>query len=133
MRNILLAAVMIIVLVSCSFAQSEFEMKEGDTTYIMKKYYFCLLKRGPNKNIDSLKLAEIQKGHLAHINKLVKEGKIALAGPFEGNFEYRGILVFNTENKEEAERLQSMDPAIIEGRLVMEIYPWWCAKGSKLQ
>ncbi len=108
-------------------------MKNGDTTYTMKKYYFCLLKRGPNRNLDSLQLAEIQKGHLAHLAKLGKEGKIAIVGPFDGDFEYRGIIIFNVKNYEEAEKLESLDPAVQAGRLVMEIYPWWAAKGSILQ
>ncbi len=122
----------VLILSAVSFAQDEFELKEGDTTYIMKKYYFCLLKRGPNRNIDSVKLAEIQKGHLAHLNKLADDGKISIAGPFDGDFDWRGIIIFNTKTKEEAEQLQSEDPAVKAGRLIFEIYPWWAAKGSKL-
>ncbi len=124
--------VLILILSAIAFAQEEFEMKEGDTTFIMKKYYFCLLKRGPNRNIDSVQLVEIQKGHLAHLNKLAKDGKISIAGPFDGDFDWRGIIVFNTKTKEEAEQLQSEDPAVKAGRLIFEIYPWWAAKGSKL-
>ncbi|RJP63262.1 MAG: hypothetical protein C4539_16955 [Ignavibacteriales bacterium] len=120
------------ILTSISFSQEEFEAREGDTTFIMKKYYFCLLKRGPNRNIDSVKLAEIQKGHLAHLNKLADDGKISIAGPFDGDFDWRGIIIFNTKTKEEAEQLQSEDPAVKAGRLIFEIYPWWAAKGSKL-
>lgn len=122
----------VLILSVVSFSQEEFEMKEGDTTFIMKKYYFCLLKRGPNRNIDSVKLAEIQKGHLAHLNKLAGDGKISIAGPFDGDFDWRGIIIFNSKTKEEAEQLQSEDPAVKAGRLMFEIYPWWAAKGSKL-
>ncbi len=132
MKKFILLVLGLLFTSSSLYSQEEFEMKEGDTTYIMKKYYFCLLKRGPNKSLDSLQLKEIQKGHLAHINKLAKEGKIVLAGPFDGNFDARGILVFNTSSLEEAEKLQREDPAIKTGRLIMEIYPWWAAKGSKL-
>ncbi len=122
----------VLILSVVSFSQEEFEMKEGDTTFIMKKYYFCLLKRGPNRNIDSVKLAEIQKEHLAHLNKLAGDGKISIAGPFDGDFDWRGIIIFNSKTKEEAEQLQSEDPAVKAGRLIFEIYPWWAAKGSKL-
>lgn len=121
-----------VILSSISIAQEEFEMKEGDTTFIMKKYYFSLLKRGPNKNIDSVRLAELQKGHLAHINKLANDGKISIAGPFDGDFDWRGIIIFNTKTQEEAEKLQAEDPSVKAGRLIFEIYPWWAAKGSKL-
>jgi uncharacterized protein YciI len=122
----------ILILSATAFAQEEFEMKEGDTTYIMKKYYFCMLKRGPNRNIDSVKLVEIQKGHLAHLNKMASDGKISIAGPFDGDLDWRGIIIFNTKTKEEAEKLQAEDPAVKAGRLIFEIYPLWAAKGSRL-
>jgi len=131
MKYIITIFVMVI-LSSISIAQEEFEMKEGDTTFIMKKYYFSLLKRGPNRDIDSVKLAELQKGHLAHINKLANDGKISIAGPFDGDFDWRGIIIFNTKTQEEAEKLQAEDPSVKAGRLIFEIYPWWAAKGSKL-
>lgn len=111
---------------------NEFEMKDGDTTYTMKKYFFCLLKKGPNRNQDSSSVRDIQKNHLAHLDKLGKMGLISIAGPFEAEHEYRGILIFNVSTQEEAERLEGDDPAVISGRLSMEILPVWLAKGSKL-
>jgi uncharacterized protein YciI len=132
MKKIIILFALISIFPLFSYSQEEFEMKTGDTTYIMKKYFFCLLKRGPNRNIDSLKLEEIQKGHLAHLNKLGKEGKIAFAGPFDGDFDFRGIIIFTVKSQDEAVLLESQDPAIKAGRLTMEIYPWWAAKGSKL-
>ena len=69
---------------------------------------------------------------MAHINTLAEEGKIAIAGPMGMDEDLIGIIVFHTESKEEAEALQKQDPAIIAGRLRMEIYPWWAAQGSKL-
>ncbi len=59
---------------SChAFAQDEFEMKDGDTTYIMKKYYLVLVKANPDKEpLDSTKVAELQKAHLDNIDRLAK-------------------------------------------------------------
>ncbi len=116
-----------------SMAQKTFEMQEGDTTYAMKEYYICFLYRGDKaNNIPESELETIQTGHLAHINKLAEEGKVAIAGPMGMDDDLRGIIIFHTKNKEEAEVLQAQDPAIKAGRLRMEIYPWWAAKGSKL-
>lgn len=116
-----------------SMAQKTFEMQEGDTTYVMKEYYLCLLFRGDKAfDIPETELETIQAGHLAHINKLAEDGKVAMAGPMGSDEELRGILIFHTESKEEAEALQAQDPAIKAGRLRMEIYPWWAAQGSKL-
>jgi thioredoxin-related protein/uncharacterized protein YciI len=118
-------------LVSTS-SQDEFEYKVGEDSYTMKKYFFCLLKKGPNRNQDSLAAMMIQENHLAHLSKLAKQGVISIAGPFDGDNEYRGIIIFNVKTKVEAERLEGEDPGVISGRLSMEILPVWLAKGSKL-
>ena len=121
------------LMIGSALAQEEFQTNGGDTTYTMKKYFLCLLKKGPNRAQDSLQAAEIQKGHMDHISRLAKDGKISMAGPMGDNGEIRGILIFNTATLEEAERLQSEDPAVRAGRLVMEIHPWWAARGSVLK
>ncbi|MGC6420500.1 MAG: YciI family protein [Chitinophagales bacterium] len=114
-------------------AQRTFEMKEGDTTFVMKEYFLCHLYRGDQAHeFNEEELEAIQSGHLNHINSLANEGKIAIAGPMGDDDELRGIIIFHTESLEEAIALQENDPAIIAGRLRMEIRPWWGAVGSKL-
>ena len=114
-------------------AQRTFEMKEGDTTFVMKEYFLCHLYRGNQAHeFNEEELEAIQSGHLNHINTLANEGKIAIAGPMGDDDELRGIIIFHTESLEEAIALQEKDPAIIAGRLRMEIRPWWGAVGSKL-
>ncbi|QTN39221.1 hypothetical protein HZ996_08735 [Cryomorphaceae bacterium] len=110
----------------------EFELEEGDTTYIMKSYVLCLLKAGPNRDHDSATAATLQEGHLAHFNRLAEEGKIAMVGPMGDDTDLRGIIIFDVGTVEEARELESMDPMIQAGRLVMELHPWWTAKGSCL-
>jgi uncharacterized protein YciI len=116
-----------------SYSQEEFEVKMGDTTYVMKKYVFGMYKRGENNNLDSAELAKIQTGHLNHLSELAKIGKLCLAGPIDGKNDLRGLLVFDVKNIEEAEELIKKDPAVIAGRLTYELYYWWAAKGSKLK
>lgn len=101
--------------------------------YEMKKYFMVFLKSGPKRDQDSATSAEIQKGHLAHLDKMANEGKLDLAGPFLDNGDIRGICVYNVATKEEVEKLVNMDPAIIAGRLVAEIHPWYSAKGASLK
>lgn len=114
-------------------AQRTFEMKEGDTTFVMKEYFLCHLYRGDSAlDFSQEELETIQSGHLNHINTLANEGKIAIAGPMGDDDELRGIIIYHTESLEEAIALQERDPAIIAGRLRMEIRPWWGAVGSKL-
>ncbi len=121
------------ILSNIARSQDEFEMKDGDATYIMKKYYLCLLKTGPNRTQDSTTSAEIQKGHMENISKLSKEGKLMIAGPFGGKGELRGIFILNVKSKEEAELLCAEDPAVKSGRLTAEVLEWWSAKGSTLK
>lgn len=104
-------------------------VKDGE----MKQYYLVLLKRGPIRNQDSVTSAAIQKGHLENITRLYNEGKIDMAGPMGHDGDLRGIFIFNSDSYEEVQQLCSTDPAIKAGRLVVEIYPWWAEKGSKLR
>lgn len=110
-----------------------FEMTEGDTTYLMKKYFMAFLKAGPTRDQSEEHAKVIQAGHMAHINILAEEKKITIAGPFGDDGEVRGILVFNVPTQEEVEALVAQDPAVKAGRLILEVHPWWAAKGSKLE
>ncbi len=97
----------------------------------IREYWFVLLTKGPNRNQDSATAAQIQKGHLANINRLFQEGKLKVAGPFGEEGDWQGIFIFDCKNKEEAEQLLKTDPAISAGRLNFEIHSWWTvATGS---
>ena len=100
-------------------------IKYGADEYGMKKYVMAFLKRGPNRDFDSAKKAELQMAHLNNIDKLANEGKLVLAGPFFGNDDLRGIYIFNVKTIEEAEKLTNTDPAIQAGSLVMELKEWY--------
>lgn len=110
-----------------------FEMKEGDTTYTMKKYFIVFLKSGANRSHGAEEAEKIQADHLAHINWMAEQGYVDMAGPFGDNGDVRGIFIFNVPTMEKAKELTAMDPAVKAGRLIMEIHPWWAAKGSKLR
>jgi len=120
-------------LVIDSLGYETFEMAEGDTTYTMKKYFIAFLKTGPNRAHTEEESAAIQAGHMAHINQMAAGKKINIAGPFGDDGDIRGILIFNVPTLEEVEKLVAQDPAVIAGRLILEVHPWWAAKGSKLE
>lgn len=93
----------------------------------IRLYYFVLLKAGPNRNQDSVTAAKIQAGHMANINRLYKEGKLKVAGPFGDDADgWQGIFIFDCP-KEELEALLKTDPAVASGRLVCDIRPWYTA------
>lgn len=115
-----------------AFSQREFKTQGGDTTYIMKRYVFILLNKGPKQDQDSVTLAKMMEGHMKHINDMAATKKLAVAGPFENGDKHRGILIFDVDSIEEALRMEAADPAVIGGRFEMQAIYWWAAKGTKL-
>ena len=97
----------------------------GADAYGMKKYVMAFLKKGPNRDMDSARAAELQRAHLDNITRLAKEGKLVVAGPFFGEGGLRGIYIFDVGSIEEAEELTNSDPAIKAGRLTMELKEWY--------
>ena len=97
----------------------------GADEYGMRQYVFAFLKAGPNRDQDSVTAANLQRAHLDNIQKLADEGKLALAGPFMDDGDIRGIYIFAVTSLEEARKLTESDPAIIAGRLEMELHPWY--------
>ena len=99
--------------------------KLGADDYGMRKYVMAFLKAGPNRDQDSITAVELQRAHMANINRMADEGKLAVAGPFLDGGELKGIYIFNVSTIEEAKALTETDPAIKAGRLVMELHPWY--------
>ena len=93
--------------------------------YGMKQYVMAFLKKGPNRNQDSSTAANLQKAHMANINRMASSGELVVAGPFLDDGEIRGIYIFNVTSIEAAQKLTESDPAIKAGRLSMELHPWY--------
>ncbi|MGB0979911.1 MAG: YciI family protein [Croceimicrobium sp.] len=110
-----------------------FEMTEGDTTFVMKKYFLVLLKSGDQRNQDELEAAKIQTAHLAHMDSLANLGQLDMAGPMGDNGDLKGIVVLRVPTMERAKACVQADPAVRAGRLSYELHPWWAAKGSMLR
>lgn len=109
-----------------------FTYEEGDSTYLMQQYYIVFLKKGVNRDQDSLSAAKLQEQHLEHLSRMHQEGYISLAGPFGDDGEIRGLVVYNTATLDQADSLARLDPMVKAGRLEVEVHPWWAAKGRKL-
>lgn len=119
---------------SMEIAEPEiFTMEQGDTTYVMQKYFMVFLKSGPKRSQTKEEAMEIQEKHLAYLQKMAEQGKTSITGPMDDAGEIRGIVIYNTATAEEARTLAEGDPAVQEGRLVVEVHPWWAAKGSMLK
>ena len=117
------------VLTDCYDALLAAELGADD--YGMSQYVMAFLKAGPNRSQDSLAQVKLQAGHMANIQRLQKMGKLVLAGPFLDDGDLKGIFIFAVGSVEEAEELIATDPAIISGRLVMEMHPWYGSAAVK--
>lgn len=110
-----------------------FEMATEDTVWVMKQYFMVIYLAGETRDQDSTTSANIQSGHLGHIDRMGKEGFLSIAGPFGDNTDMRGILIFNVPDLDKIHELMKQDPAVKAGRLTYEVHPWWGAKGSSLK
>ncbi len=96
----------------------------------LTKMYLAFLTRGEKWTPEKTPATEeIQKGHMANINRLAEMKKLIAAGPFGDNGRLRGIFVFRVDSLEEAKNLTSTDPAVQAGRLAMDIHPWMIPEG----
>lgn len=84
----------------------------------------ALLYRGPAR----AQRPELIDAHHDYLARLRREGKLATAGPFEGDPELVAIEVFERIPEDEARRLIEDDPAVKAGVLRPEIYRWHCAE-----
>ena len=98
----------------------------GADDYGMKSYVFVILKTGSNATTDKAFIDSCFSGHMANIFRLVNEGKLIVAGPFEKNDSaYRGIFILNVKNIEEAQEIVQTDPAINSNLLDADLYNWY--------
>lgn len=102
------------------------QLKADD--YGMKTYVMAFLLAGDRvQEYSQEERTEIQKGHMANINRLAEMGKLILAGPFINGGDKRGIFIFDVASKEEAEALTNTDPAVQAGVLKMELVEWYAS------
>ena len=125
LNRILLALVVTFIVYGTASAQAGNKAEDN-----LKPYFFVLLKKGPNRNQDSVTAAKIQKAHLENINRMAAAGKLNVAGPFLDEGDMRGIFIFDSGNEDEVRKLVENDPAIRAGRLTYEIHPWMTEKGT---
>ncbi|PYP85508.1 MAG: hypothetical protein DMF61_16330 [Blastocatellia bacterium AA13] len=101
-----------------------------DDPIVQSHYIFGLLLHGPNWTAEQTDQSRrIQAGHMANINRLAELGKLVLAGPFFDGGEKAGVFIFKVDSIEEAKGLTDSDPAVIAGRLKIELHHWSVPRG----
>ena len=91
----------------------------------MRRYVLVILKTGPTRVPDGEARKAMFSGHFANMERLAKEGKLALAGPFSDDPDgWRGLFLLAVDDLEEAKRLTATDPVIVTGEMVAEYHRW---------
>jgi uncharacterized protein YciI len=111
---------------------SEDIFKKANMPLQFQMVYFGFLKKGPNRKEGDDKdpaIQELQKAHIANINRLAEMKKLVAAGPFGDDGELRGIFVFRVDSLPEAQDLCATDPMIKIDRLRVELHPWQVPAG----
>ncbi len=102
-------------------------------TILMQQYFIAFLKRGPIRTQNEEESKILQKEHLAHLGKMYELGYADISGPFGDDGDIRGITIYNVPTLKMADSLANSDPMVKAGRLVIELHPWWAAKGFPLR
>lgn len=108
----------------------------GGDDYGMKKFVLAILKTGTLNETNQVVRDSLFRGHMNNINRLVKEGKLLVAGPLMKNEKnYRGIFILDVPSVEEARKLMDTDPVINSKLMDVELFQWYgsAAIGTYLQ
>ncbi|WP_426338850.1 YciI family protein [Pseudoduganella sp. S-14] len=130
-----LAAILLVMLASSAQAQAtpaydaELAKSLGGNENGMRKYVFVVLRTGPNKVPAGQERTEMFAGHMANIQRLANERKLAYAGPLDGVDGARGIFIFAVDSIDEARALVATDPVIIKGEMVAEYHTHFGSAG----
>ena len=120
-------------LTSKGFQTFDYVDEKTQDTILMQQYFVVFLKRGPNRSQNEDEAKALQSAHLAHLSRMYDLGYADISGPFGDDGAIRGITIYNVSNIEIADSLANADPMVKAGRLVIEVHPWWAAKGFSLR
>ena len=120
-------------LTSKGFQIFDYVDEKTQDTILMQQYFIAFLKRGPNRAQSEEETKLLQNAHLAHLGKMYDLGYADISGPFGDDGDIRGITIYNVPTLEMADSLANADPMVKAGRLVIELHPWWAAKGFPLR
>ncbi|MGE0587243.1 MAG: YciI family protein [Cyclobacteriaceae bacterium] len=92
------------------------------------QFTFVFLNTRTDKpELPKEELDQLMQGHLANIRRLVKEGKMIMAGPFDGG---GGIFIMNSNSVDSVKNWLKTDPGIAAERWQLEYFPYIPRVGS---
>ena len=104
----------------------------GPAPFVFEQYQLVLLKRPAERaELPDEQVADIQRRHIAHLEAMAAAGHLLIAGPFSDQEDetLRGMALYQVGGVEEARRLAAADPAVVAGRLEVEVLTWHVGAG----
>jgi uncharacterized protein YciI len=99
----------------------------------MHRYVLGLLRRVANRPVISQEQSDqIDSTHLAHLERLRHVGELLSYGPIEEESDLRAILLFRDGPVERVRPIAENDPAVLHGRLTVELFTWTGAAGLRI-
>nr|WP_299339324.1 hypothetical protein [Allomuricauda sp.] len=120
-------------LVEKGYQTFDYVDEETKDTILMQQYFMAFLKNGPNREQTKPELDSLQLLHLKHLERMYVEGYADISGPFGDDGDIRGVTIYNVPTLRKADSLANLDPMVKAGRLIIEVHPWWAAKGYPLR
>lgn len=97
-----------------------------------KPFTLLLLLAGNEEPVDGALAERLQMGHLTHLFTLEQQGHISVFGPVLKDARMKGIIVFNTTDKEMINQLMAEDPYVKGGYFTYELLDWFSIPGQQL-
>ena len=97
-----------------------------------KPFTLLVLLSGRPAPEDPQISGQLQMAHLGHLFSMEAEGKISVFGPVNNDDRMKGIIIFNTTNKEDIYQWMKDDPWIQGGYLRYELYDWFTIPGQRI-
>jgi uncharacterized protein len=99
----------------------------------LEAFELALLRRPADaQDYPEEQLERIQREHLAYHEKLRQSGEVVTNGPVVGQPDpsLRGLTFYRTGSVERSRELAEADPAVLAGRLTVDIMTWYCPPGT---
>ena len=107
--------------------------KAAPAPVVAPTYYLVLLKTGRKAPPDAEAAATTRAAHMAYLQQLRRQGKLALAGSCPGPAQaLQTMYLLRVATLGEAQGLTAADPSVKMGRLLAEVYPWVGQPGTRL-
>ena len=102
----------------------------------LESFELVILRRpGQAPEYDEATTNHIQREHLAFHAALRERGEVVTNGPVldQPDESMRGLTFYRTGSLERARQLAGQDPAVLAGRLEVEVMTWWCPAGTMVR